>query len=204
MSLRDRLLRWLVPQHDRAGIPRGHPGHAINQLKRLHVDDNKPVIVPVTDYRTSLRAIANPDFCRSQRYREQQGRASREGVHPDILHFSDLLIGQLRKANVPFFPHCYIRSADEQDRLKAQGFSKAAGGQSPHNYGLAVDAIHSVKGWEITPQSWALVGHIGKELAARNGIAVEWGGDWKKRQSDIVGWDPAHWQLQGWKALAGL
>lgn len=204
MSMRERLLRWLIPQHDRAGIPRGHQGHAINQLRRLQVDDAKPVVVPVVDYRTSLRDIADRDFCRSQRWREQQLRAVREGCHEDIVHFERLLVTAARKINVPLFAHCMMRTSDEQDAAFARGASKAQAGESPHNFGLAVDIIHSVKGWAISPASWDMLGHMGKELAARNGIAVTWGGDWKSKPSDVVGWDPAHWQLRDWKALAGL
>lgn len=204
MSVRDRLLNWLVPQHDRAGISRGHPGHAANQLKRLHADDAKPVSVPVSDFRTALRDIADPNFCKSQRWREQQTRAVREGAHEDILHFERLLVTEFKRKGVPLFAHCVIRSSSEQDAAFARGVSKAQAGESPHNYGLAVDIIHGVKGWEITPRSWALIGHTGKELAARNGLKVTWGGDWKNRPSDLVGWDPAHWQIQGWKALVGL
>lgn len=194
MTFRDRLLRWLVPQHDRAGIPRGHPGHAANQLKRLHADEREPVYVPESDFRTSMRAIADREFVRSQRYREQQTRASREGCHPDIIRFERLLVEQARRINVPLFAHSMMRDSHEQDALFERGVTKARAGESPHNFGLAVDVIHGTKAWDISRQSWSLLGHMGKELAARNGIKVTWGGDWKF-------YDPAHWELANWKEL---
>lgn len=78
-----------------------------------------------------------------------------------------------------------------------QGHSKAKAGQSAHNYGLAIDLIHGIFGWDIPRESWELIGHIGKEVATQNGLKLVWGGDWKTL------WDPAHWEVAGWREIAG-
>lgn len=133
-------------------------------------------------------------FLRSPRYTDQQARALREGAHPDILEFERRFITKMRKQFVPLFCHSCVRGTAEQDALFAKGVTKAQGGGSPHNYGMAVDIIHSTKAWNLHRSSWALLGHIGKEISTQSGIAVTWGGDWKF-------YDPAHWELKEWRKL---
>ena len=137
-------------------------------------------------------------FLTSQRYRDQQSRAAREGAHPDILEFEKRFIARLRKQhNVPMFAHCVWRDESEQARLYVQGYSKARFGESAHNYGMAADLIHSTMAWNLDPKSWGVLGHIGKEISVQSGIAITWGGDWKF-------FDPAHWELEDWQTLVRL
>jgi peptidoglycan L-alanyl-D-glutamate endopeptidase CwlK len=77
-----------------------------------------------------------------------------------------------------------LRTFAEQDALFAQGRSKpgqvvtnAKGGQSNHNYGLAVDLCPFVNNkplWDAAPKIWFA---IGTEATQRG---LEWGGNWKK------------------------
>jgi hypothetical protein len=137
----------------------------------------------------------NPQFLKTSKYREQQGRAFREGAFPEIVVFEKAFIRELKKRGMPFFAHNMVRTFAEQDGLYVRGVTKARAGQSPHNYGLAVDIIHSNYAWDVfnDPSSCEIVGHLGKEVAQRVGVNIEWGGDW--------GWDPAHWEITGWKIL---
>lgn len=158
----------------------------------------------VMDYQTALRQLINKEFISSVRYREQQGRAVRVGAYVDpdtntapILEFEKALVADLRRRGVPMFAHCVMRDHMEQSRLHALGRSKAAAGLSPHQHGMAVDIIHGTRGWEIDRRSWAIIGHIGKEVAERIGVQISWGGDWRF-------YDPAHWELAEWRHLAGL
>lgn len=168
--------------------------------------------------------MINRPFIQSQKYKDQQMRADRqfpyqfrqkyldednrdafymarkryfEDAHQDILEFERRLITRMRKQNVPLFCHCLWRDNAEQTRLFVTGRSKAKAGQSAHNWGMAVDIVHSTLAWELQPMSWALLGHIGKEISVQSGIAVTWGGDWSFH-------DPAHWELSDWKATAAL
>ena len=99
------------------------------------------------------------------------------------------------KLGVPIFAHSVIRGSADQNRLYREGHSKARAGESPHNYGAAVDLIHGTKGWNLTRKQWAIIGHIGKELAIQAGHKVTWGGDFKSL------YDPAHWELTEWRAI---
>jgi uncharacterized protein YcbK (DUF882 family) len=88
-----------------------------------------------------------------------------------------------------------FRSVEEQNKLYAQGrtapgkiVTKAKGGSSNHNYGLAVDLVPIVNGkadYKVSNDTWNKIGAAGK----KNGL--EWGGDFKS----IV--DKPHFQLTG-------
>ena len=132
--------------------------------------------------------------CLSERYSDQQGRADRTGSDPRILEFERKLVKRARKIGVPLFAHCVIRGSADQNRLYREGRSKARAGESPHNFGCAVDLIHGTKGWNLTRNQWDIIGHIGHELAIQAGLDVVWGGDWKF-------YDPAHWELADWRKV---
>lgn len=76
-----------------------------------------------------------------------------------------------------------FRSIEEQDQLYAQGRTKpgrivtnAKGGQSFHNYGIALDCNFLVHGWNAPDWLWKEFGRIAKKHG------FEWGGDWKSFQ----------------------
>lgn len=183
--------------------PRG-PGHPEAQLARLRAaapyEPDKldaPSPAPAgeeVNYRVALAAIADENYVRSEQHQKQQWRADRKGAHPDILEFERLLLAKLHDCNVPAFTHCLWRADEQQTALFVQGRSKARAGESPHNHGCAIDVVHGTRGWNISKMSWSIIGHLGKELARRNDIPIEWGGDWKF-------YDPAHWQLKGWQGF---
>lgn len=152
------------------------------------------MVEPAT-YQEALRGLLNRDFADSQKQQILQHRAKREGAHPTILEFERLLVKRLQKVGVPMYAHCVIRPYDEQLRVFQEGHSKdsPADGMWPHR-AFAADIVHSVRQWNLTKKEWAIIGHTGKELAKSHGLKVEWGGDWRF-------YDPAHWQVIGWKLL---
>lgn len=169
------------------------------------------------NYQTAMRQLMNKPFCGSPKFREQQGRANRKGGYIDpvtgdvpIVEFEKAFVRELRRRGIPFFAHNMVRTAEEQDALKVAGVSRAGAGFSPHNYGMAVDLIHSIHGWELDRHSWQIIGHIGKEVAERLKIPIRWGGDWDDDGQIVLDdpneslWDPAHWELADWRELAGL
>lgn len=113
------------------------------------------------------------------------------------------MIRGLSKLGVPAYAHSVVRTAEEQAELVAKGVSRDSpdDGRWPHK-AHAVDVVHSGKHWELTDQQWLVFGHVGKEVAKAMGLKVTWGGDWRRNPSDRVGWDPAHWEVFGWKAEA--
>jgi len=152
-----------------------------------------------TRFQAALNAMRNPGFLGSPRYQEQQKRALREGAHPDILEFERKLVKRLWSLGVPVFANCVVRTRDEQASLYIRGFSKdhPNDGLWPHQ-AFAVDIIHGTLGWMENPNipnAWAIIGHLGKEVAASMGIEITWGGDWKF-------YDPAHFELTDWKRIA--
>lgn len=142
--------------------------------------------------------MADRPFLATQKWQQQQWRANREGAHPSILEFEKVFIRRMTKLGVPMFAHCVVRTEQEQWEQFVDGDSKddPKDGLWPHR-GTAVDLIHSVKAWNLDKHQWGLVGHIGKNIVAPAiGVKVTWGGDWSF-------YDPAHWELTGWKAIAG-
>ncbi|MDN2583396.1 M15 family metallopeptidase [Aquibium sp. ELW1220] len=133
-------------------------------------------------------------FCFSEKYGEQQGRADRLGAQPEILDFERALIKRAFKLGIPLFAHCVNRGSAEQNRLYRLRRSKARAGESPHNFGAAVDIVHGIKAWALTRRQWQIIGHLGKEIATQRGLAVVWGGDWEF-------YDPAHWELANWREI---
>ncbi|WP_292208216.1 M15 family metallopeptidase [Mesorhizobium sp.] len=142
--------------------------------------------------RNSLASIADRKFCEGVKYSDQQLRADRRAAHPDIVGFGRLLVWRMRRLNVPMFESTVWRTMDDQQAAYVLGHSKAKPGESPHNFGMAVDVIHGVRGWDLSRAQWSIIGHVGKELAAQRGLRLTWGGDWKF-------YDPAHWELHGWR-----
>ena len=155
----------------------------------------QPESQPLNNIGAAMRSMMNRKFIQSQKYKDQQMRAVRDGAHPDILEFEKRLITRMRKQDVPLFCLYLWRGEDEQNALYVRGHSKARYGQSPHNFGLAADIIHGTKAYDLDRKAWSLLGHIGKEISVQAGIPVTWGGDWKF-------YDPAHWELKNWKALS--
>ncbi|MER9265423.1 M15 family metallopeptidase [Mesorhizobium sp. M0410] len=149
------------------------------------------------EHETVLQGLRDRAFMMSERYAAQQLRAPTEGARAEIVTFHDAFQRQLRALGVPMFAHCFVRDSHAQDEAYATGHSKAQAGESPHNFGCAVDIVHSRKAWSLTKREWSVIGHIGKDVAARNQMKIDWGGDWKF-------WDPAHWEIRGWRRLVGL
>lgn len=146
------------------------------------------------DLHKALHGIRNARFLGSQAYQEQQWRALREGAHPEIVEFERVFIKRMAKLGVPMFAHNMVRTLADQKAKYVQGFSKNDGRRPYPHRGFAVDIVHSIDAWNLSEPEWALVGHVGKEVAQLKGIKVTWGGDWKY-------YDPAHWELTEWKAL---
>lgn len=154
-------------------------------------------------YGEALRGMVDRPFLNSQKWQEQQWRANREGAHPAILDFEPAFLRRVGKLGIPMFAHAVVRTEEEQRKAFLDGHSNDSpeDGIWPHR-GTAIDLIHGTKAWGLSKRQWALIGHIGKEVARQRGLKLTWGGDFKPI-IDGVGWDPAHWEVTGFKAIAG-
>jgi hypothetical protein len=159
--------------------------------------------VPDTGYSQALLGMVDRLYLKSAKYGDQQRRVDFDLAHPVVAEFSHLFVRRMASLGVPMFPHCVFRSKEEQETAFKLGHSKARYGDSPHNFGCAVDIIHSRHLWDLSPRQWQLIGHVGKELAAAKGFKLVWGGDWKRYPDAVIGWDPAHWQLANWREVRG-
>lgn len=163
-------------------------------------------------FEDALKGMRSHERLASEKLQEQRLRAVMDGAHPDIVGgwkpstkwtpseprysecrgFVPVFLRRMDALGVPMFAYCIWRSFDEQEAVRKAGNSKAGAGGSPHQYGCAVDLIHSIRGWGLNKQQWAVIGHVGKEVAASLGLRVVWGGDW-----DF--YDPAHFEVKDWR-----
>jgi peptidoglycan L-alanyl-D-glutamate endopeptidase CwlK len=116
-------------------------------------------------------------------------------VHPELARRAEAISARLAARSIVVEITQGLRTFAEQDALYAQGrtvegkrVTNARGGQSNHNYGLAVDFCVFVNGqpdWNAPYEQWE---QIGLEAEA---VGLEWGGRWKSFR------DLPHVQLPG-------
>ena len=142
--------------------------------------------------------VVNKAFFGTPKYYRQKGRVDRTGIHPEMQIFERRLLARFKKLGIPMFTvYCY-RDAKLQNELFEKGRSKARAGESPHNYAMAIDMVHSTLAWDLPDKKcWDLIGHVGHEIAASWGIKVKWGGEFESL------YDPAHWELLDWRDQRG-
>lgn len=112
------------------------------------------------------------------------------GLHPIVEEKRDELMERANQKGIPILISDGFRSIEEQNKLYEQGRSQpgkivtnARGGESLHNFGLAIDfALLNKEGiaiWDMeydgnqnSKQDWLEVVDLAKDLG------FEWGGDW--------------------------
>jgi peptidoglycan L-alanyl-D-glutamate endopeptidase CwlK len=105
-------------------------------------------------------------------------------VHPELASRVREVANALAQGGISIEVVQGLRTIAEQDALFAQGRTKpglvvtrARGGQSNHNYGLAVDVVPFTNGkpqWDAPNSVWVAIGAEGGKQG------LEWGGNWKK------------------------
>ncbi|MCX40474.1 alkaline phosphatase [Listeria monocytogenes] len=107
------------------------------------------------------------------------------GMNKSVADKTQNVIKKMAKKGIYLCVAQGYRSSAEQNALYAQGRTKpgavvtnAKGGQSNHNYGVAVDlCLYTSDGknviWESTTSRWKTV------VSAMKAEGFEWGGDWK-------------------------
>ncbi|MEH7010367.1 M15 family metallopeptidase [Neobacillus niacini] len=131
-------------------------------------------------------------------------------LHPVVKERSDQLVLQAAKKGIVVLITDGFRSIEEQNRIYEQGrtvegniVTNAKGGESYHNYGLAIDfALETPSGNVIWDRQydgnqngmadWSEVVQMAKSLG------FEWGGDWKDFK------DYPHFQLDFGLTIADL
>lgn len=124
-------------------------------------------------------------------------------INPQLANRIRAMAADLRAQGINVMVTSGYRSFAEQNRLYAQGrttpgniVTNARGGQSLHNYGLAVDVVpigaNGQPDWNVPNSTWQKIGAAGK----RQGM--EWGGDW----TSFV--DRPHFQMTAGRSTSSL
>jgi len=185
------------------------------EIYRAFHNEREPIpdrffVIPVDGEKFDAPArLMNAQHLLSNAHLRQMDRANWNGADPRIQEFAGRLLAALRKRNIHFYVFEAVRSKKDQDEYLAKGTSKARWPNAPHCRGGAVDIVHCNYFWDLTTDEWLLVGKLGKDLhdalmrktPLKDRYEIVWGGDWRKRPTDRLGWDPAHWELRDWKTL---
>lgn len=154
-------------------------------------------VPPDVDLWDAPRRLSAPSQFTSKRYLLQGDRADWQHCDPRLMRWAALFVEYARKRGIPLFVHSAFRTKAEQAALVARGVSRAAYPRSPHNLGEAVDIVHSVFAWDMSPQEWALLHVLGllaldrinAMLPKDRKLNLTWGGSFKGL------YDPAHWEI---------
>lgn len=121
-------------------------------------------------------------------------------VHPVLAIRARCMIELCAYAGIAVLVTQGLRTWEEQNALYAKGrtvppigkkhiVTKAKGGQSYHNFGLAFDIVVldslGKADWDVDHPGWEKAGELGKS------VGLEWGGDWKSFK------DLPHFQYTG-------
>lgn len=148
------------------------------------------------DVPVSLRDTAH---LKSKQYRDRKTDMDWTYVHPDIKRFAQRFQKECEALGIPIWIFEVHRTPERQRHLKyVMRTSKADPWSSPHQYGLAVDLIHSVKLWDMTDLQWEYLNVLARELARKMNLKLTYGIDWGRTDTRL-GWDKPHIQLKNWK-----
>lgn len=118
-------------------------------------------------------------------------------LKPRVQRMARDFVAKMKLAGYELLITSGLRTYEEQDKLYAQGrttpgaiVTNAKGGQSFHNFGVALDCVPIINGKPNWNSPYTLTSKIGKECG------FEWGGDF----TSIV--DKPHFQYTGGFTLA--
>ena len=152
------------------------------------------------------RRLAAPGFFRTNALLLQWQRADWQFTDPRLKEWSARFIELARKRGIPLYVHCAYRNRAEQTKLLVAKRTKAAYPRSAHNIGEAVDIVHGVFHWEMSPDEWRYLFVLGQEALRLTNegrpkaekLELNWGGDDGTPQ-DKFRWDPAHWEIADYR-----
>lgn len=105
----------------------------------------------------------------------ERSKAKLQGVDPRLVKVAELA---LQRSPFDFGITEGLRTAERQKQLVAEGKSQTL--KSRHLLGRAIDFVVYINGkpnWDL--DNYQKVAQVFKQVAAEEGIEIEWGGDWK-------------------------
>lgn len=127
-------------------------------------------------------AVGKQDFANTEVAKstfDPKGILTNGEIHPELAKKVERLLNEAHEQGLDVFAFEGFRSVQKQNRLHENGkdVTQVTGGNSYHNYGLAVDIVFKDKNgnpsWDKN-RHWQKLGEIGKSLG------LKWGGDFKK------------------------
>ena len=190
-------------------------GDTLGKIARQFYGDSArfPLIVaansiPDPDRLTIGQALIVPDLLAPARTSTRPAALSDQrlsGLHPVVASRARAMLDLCSLAGLAILVTQGVRTWEEQDVLFARGrtvppigasniVTKARGGQSYHNFGLAFDIIvldsMGKTDWNTSHPGWKRAAEAGRS------VGLEWGGDWKGFK------DIPHFQYTGGLTLA--
>ena len=147
--------------------------------------------------RALAAARLRPSASRPEQYQLERRNVRNNYVDGPIAFIGGQIVKVMQAKGWPCKIHCLYRSPAEQNAAFHRGVSKARAFQSPHQYSLAVDIIHSSLGWDVPDRFWADLSAAVVVVSQRYDIALEHGHFWKFR-------DSAHVELKDWRKWRAL
>ena len=105
----------------------------------------------------------------------ERSKAKLQGVDPRLVKVAEIA---LQRSPFDFGITEGLRTAERQKQLVAEGKSQTL--RSRHLLGRAIDFVVYINGkpnWDL--DNYQKVAQVFKQVAAEEGIEIEWGGDWK-------------------------
>ena len=104
-----------------------------------------------------------------------RSKAKLQGVDPRLIKIAELA---LQRSPFDFGITEGVRTLEQQKKYVADGKSQTM--KSKHLEGRAIDFVVYINGkanWDL--DNYQKVAQVFKQVATEQGIAIEWGGDWK-------------------------
>jgi len=190
-------------------------GDTLGKIARQFYGDSArfPLIVaansiPDPDRLPIGQALIVPDLLAPARTSTRPAALSDQrlsGLHPVVASRARAMLDLCSLSGLAILVTQGVRTWEEQDALFARGrtvpplgashiVTKARGGQSYHNFGLAFDIIvldsMGKTDWNTSHPGWKRAAEAGRS------VGLEWGGDWKGFK------DIPHFQYSGGLSLA--
>lgn len=152
--------------------------------------------------------LAFPNRLTENEQLRQWARADWQYVDHRLMQWTALFLEELRKRGCPFYVHSAYRTREQQEEVFNAGHSKVQWPKAAHCQGKAVDIVHGIYHWDLTPNEWLWLGAIGRQVHNKlmsdtpkaGRWALVWGGSWNGGKGPkVVGWDPAHWEMADWR-----
>lgn len=177
--------------------------HAASRAERPDKIEDRFTTDPVDHAQWDVpQRLAARAFLASESYARQGNRADWQQVDPRMRQWAARLCLAAKAMDIPLYVHSAFRTKEQQDALLSRGVTKVGYPRSAHNIGEAVDIVHGVYHWDLTPLEWTFLHHLGQDVLRKlnsklpkdKRLYLNWGGDDKTPQ-DKFRWDPAHWEI---------